>query len=257
MLIMDLDKDFIYAPDGCIKQSPPNFLATGKECVRMGKVMVAWSGGKDSALALYKIQKEGLEISTLLTTVTEKYNRISMHGVRRTLLERQSHSLGLPLEKVFIPPGTSNEIYEARMAATLAEYAKQGVTTVVFGDVFLEDIRAYRENQLSKMGLKAYFPLWKKHSLELAHEFIKLGFKAIITCVDSNALDGSFVGRPFDEEFLSALPSTVDPCGENGEFHSFVYNGPNFAEQILFTVGKSVVRDNRFHFCDLIPKRGR
>lgn len=223
----------------------------------MEKVMVAWSGGKDSALALYKIQKEGLEISTLLTTVTEKYDRISMHGVRRTLLERQSRALGLPLEKVVIPPETSNEVYEARMAAALAEYAKQGVTTVVFGDVFLEDIRAYRENQLSKMGLKACFPLWKKNSLELAHEFIKLGFKAIITCVDSNALDGSFVGRPFDEAFLSALPSTIDPCGENGEFHSFVYDGPNFAEQILFTAGKSVVRDNRFYFCDLIPKRGR
>jgi uncharacterized protein (TIGR00290 family) len=177
-----------------------------------------------------------------------------MHGVRPTLLERQSHALGLPLEKVFIPPGTSNEVYEARMAATLAEYAKQGVTTVVFGDVFLEDIRAYRENQLSKMGLKACFPLWKKHSLELAHEFLKLGFKAIITCVDSNAIDSSFVGRSFDKEFLSDLPSTVDPCGENGEFHSFVYNGPNFMEQILFTVGKAVVRDNRFYFCDLIPR---
>ncbi len=229
-------------------------MAAGKDCVSMEKVMVAWSGGKDSALALYKIQKEGLEISALLTTVTEKYNRISMHGVRRILLERQSHALGLPLETVFIPPGSSNEIYETRMAATLAEYAKRGVSTVVFGDVFLEDIRAYRENQLSKMGMRACFPLWGQHSLELAHEFLKLGFKAIITCVDSNALDGSFVGRSFDKEFLSDLPSTVDPCGENGEFHSFVYNGPNFMEQILFTVGKAVVRDNRFYFCDLIPR---
>jgi uncharacterized protein (TIGR00290 family) len=236
-----------------MKQSPLNFPATGKERIGMEKVLVAWSGGKDSALALHKIQKEGLEIAALLTTVTEEYDRISMHGVRRTLLERQSRALGLPLEMVFIPPETSNEIYEARMAAALAKYAKQCVTTVVFGDLFLEDIRAYREKQLSKTDLKACFPLWGNNSLELAREFIKLGFKAIITCVDSNALDGSFAGRPFDEAFLSALPASVDPCGENGEFHSFVYNGPNFAEQILFTVGKTVVRDNRFHFCDLIP----
>jgi uncharacterized protein (TIGR00290 family) len=220
----------------------------------MEKVVVAWSGGKDSTLALYMIQKQGFEVSALLTTVTEKYNRISMHGVRQALLERQSHALGLPLEKVFIPPETSNEVYEVRMSATLEKYAKQGVSTVVFGDVFLEDIRAYRENHLSKMGMRTYFPLWEKHSLELAYEFIKLGFRAIITCVDSNALDGSFVGRLFNEKFLSELPLTVDPCGENGEFHSFVYNGPSFMEKIRYTKGKSVVRDNRFYFCDLIPR---
>ena len=222
--------------------------------MRVEKVIVAWSGGKDSALALYKIQREGFAVSALLTTVTEEYNRISMHGVRQVLLERQSRSLGLPLEKVFIPPETCNEVYEARMAAALAKYAKQGVGTVVFGDVFLEDIRAYRENQLSKVGMKTCFPLWNKPSRELAHEFLHLGFKAIITCVDSKALDGSFVGKLFDEKFLSDLPPTVDPCGENGEFHSFVYNGPNFIEQILFRKGKSVVRDNRFYFCDLIPR---
>lgn len=219
----------------------------------MEKVIVAWSGGKDSALALYGIQKDGLETAALLTTVTEEYDRISMHGVRRTLLERQSRTLGLPLEMVFIPPETSNEVYEARMAAVLAKYAARGVTAVVFGDLFLEDIRAYREKQLSKTGLKARFPLWKRNSLELARDFIKLGFKAVITCVDSNALDGSFAGRQYNEEFLSALPSTVDPCGENGEFHSFVYDGPNFAEPIAFTVGETLVRDNRFYFCDLIP----
>lgn len=219
----------------------------------MEKVLVAWSGGKDSALALHEIQKGGLEIAALLTTVTEEYDRISMHGVRRVLLERQSRALGLPLEKVFIPPDTSNEVYEARMAAALAEYAEQGVTAVVFGDLFLEDIRAYREKQLSKMDLKACFPLWKKDSLELAREFLNLGFKAVITCVDSNVLDGSFAGRQFDEAFLAALPSTADPCGENGEFHSFVYDGPNFAEPIPFTAGKTAVRDDRFYFCDLIP----
>jgi uncharacterized protein (TIGR00290 family) len=220
----------------------------------MQKVVVAWSGGKDSALALYETQKEGFEISALLTTVTEKYNRISMHGVRQALLVRQGYALGIPLTKIFIPPEPSNDVYESRMASTLETYAKQGVTTVVFGDVYLEDIRAYRENQLSKMGMKAAFPLWQKPSLDLALRFIELGFKAIITCVDSNALDGSFAGRLFDEKFLSELPSTVDPCGENGEFHSFVYNGPNFMERILYTKGKSVVRDKRFHFCDLIHK---
>jgi uncharacterized protein (TIGR00290 family) len=220
----------------------------------MEKVMVAWSGGKDSALALYEIRKKDFEISALLTTVTEKYNRISMHGVRQALLEKQSNSLGLPLEKVFIPPETSNEVYEARMTAVLEKYAQQGVTTVVFGDLFLEDIRAYRENQLSKMGMKACFPLWKKDTLELAHEFLNLGFKAIVTCVDANTLDGSFAGRLFDKKFLAELPSSVDPCGENGEFHSFVYDGPNFMERILYKKGKSVVRDNRFYFCDLLPR---
>lgn len=217
--------------------------------------MVAWSGGKDSALALYKIQQEGLAISALLTTVTEQYNRISMHGVRQVLLERQSHVLGIPLEKVFIPPDTSNEVYEARMSAVLEKYANQGITTVVFGDVFLEDIRTYRENQLLKVGMQASFPLWKKPSLELAHEFLNLGFKAIITCIDLNALDGSFVGRMYNHKFLSEISSTVDPCGENGEFHTFVYDGPNFMEPIPYKKGKSVVRDKQFYFCDLIPQR--
>jgi len=221
----------------------------------MDTVIVAWSGGKDSALALYKIQREGLAISALLTTVTEQYNRISMHGVRHVLLERQSHVLGIPLEKVFIPPDTSNEIYEARMSDVLGKYAHQGVTTVVFGDVFLEDIRAYRKHQLSKMGMNALFPLWNKPSLELAHEFLNLGFKAIITCVDLHVLDRSFAGRVYNKKFLSELPPTIDPCGENGEFHSFVYDGPNFVEQIPYKKGKAVVRDDRFYFRDLIPQR--
>ena len=216
-------------------------------------MMVAWSGGKDSALALYEIRKKGLEISALLTTVTEKYNRISMHGVRQALLEKQSNSLGLPLEKVFIPPETSNEVYEARMTAVLDKYAQQGVTTVVFGDLFLEDIRTYRENQLSKMGMKACFPLWKKDTLELAHEFLYLGFKAIITCVDGKQLDGKFCGREYDNVFLSELPRNVDPCGENGEFHSFVYAGPIFKNEVPFTKGEIVLRDGQFYFCDLLP----
>lgn len=218
----------------------------------MDSVMVAWSGGKDSALALYKVQQQGFSISCLLTTLTEQYNRVSMHGVSQALIERQSYVLGIPLEKVFIPPDTSNEVYDQRMAAVLRKYADQGVDTVIFGDVFLEDIRSYRVNQLLKVGMTASFPLWKKHSPELAREFLGLGFKAIITCIDLHALDRSFVGRVYNNKFLSDLPPAVDPCGENGEFHSFVYDGPNFMEPIPCKKGKSVMRNNRFFFRDLI-----
>jgi uncharacterized protein (TIGR00290 family) len=220
--------------------------------MRVKKAIVAWSGGKDSALALYLMQKAGFEIFALLTTITEQFDRISMHGVRLDLLERQSRSLGIPLEKVYIPSEASNDVYEKRMASILGKYAVQGVCAVVFGDVFLEDIRAYREKHMSGTGMKPLFPLWKKPSRELAYEFLQLGFKAVITCVDSNALDGSFVGRRFDEAFLSELPPSVDPCGENGEFHSFVYNGPNFLEKILYRKGKTVIRDNRFYYRDLV-----
>lgn len=232
----------------------PEFYDDREEQHRMNTVLIAWSGGKDSALALYTIQQEGFAISALLTTVTEDYNRISMHGVRQDLLEQQSLVLGIPLEKVLIPPDSSNEVYEARMSAALKKYASKGVTTVVFGDVFLEDIRTYRENQLSKAGMHASFPLWKKPSLNLAHEFLNLGFRTIITCVDLHALDRSFAGRVYDHQFLSDLPPTVDPCGENGEFHTFVYDGPNFTKPIRYTKGESVVRDERFYFCDLLPE---
>ena len=218
------------------------------------KVIMAWSGGKDSTLALYEILKnENYEVAGLLTTVTSDYDRISMHGVRRTLLEMQAESLGLALEKVFITATTTNEQYEAAMRAVLTKYKNAGVSCVVFGDIFLEDLKRYRENNLAKIGMKGLFPLWKRDTTELAHNFIDLGFKTIITCVDTNFLDKIFVGRTFDRKFLSGLPANIDPCGENGEFHSFVYDGPIFKKRIAHDIGEIVLRENRFCYCDLIP----
>lgn len=218
------------------------------------KVMLSWGGGKDSALALYEIQKtDHYEILVLLTTLTKDYDRISMHGVRRILLEQQAGSLGFPLEEVFISKNVSIEEYESKMREVLAKYLAAGSSSVVFGDIFLEDVRKYREDNLSKIGMKGIFPIWKRDTYELAHTFIDLGFKAVITCVDSSVLDKSFVGRVFDEQFLSELPSDVDPCGEYGEFHSFVYDGPIFQERILYTKGEIILRENRFYYCDVIP----
>jgi uncharacterized protein (TIGR00290 family) len=220
------------------------------------KVLFTWSGGKDSAMALYELEKDGrYEIVSLLTSVTEDYDRISMHGVRRVLLQQQAQSLGVPLEMLYITRNSSNEEYEAKMKDKLLQYKSHGVSSVVFGDIFLEDLRKYRESNLAQVGMKGIFPIWKRDTTELAHTFIDLDFKAVITCVDSNVLDGKFVGRYFDNEFLSELPAKVDPCGENGEFHSFVYNGPIFHECIRFRRGKVVLRDNRFYFRDLIPFR--
>jgi uncharacterized protein (TIGR00290 family) len=222
------------------------------------KVLFTWSGGKDSAMALYELQKAGgYGISALLTTVTKDYDRISMHGVRRILLEQQADSLDYRLEQVLISKNASNEEYEAKMQEVLEKYLETGVSTVAFGDIFLEDLRKYREKNLSKIGMKAIFPIWKRNTTELAQSFMDLGFKAIITCVDSKVLDKGLVGRHFDEQFLSELPSNVDPCGENGEFHSFVYNGPNFRKRLLYDLGEVVFRDDRFYFCDLIPHLGR
>ncbi len=218
------------------------------------KVLFTWSGGKDSAMALYELEmNEGYEIAALLTTVTEDFDRISMHGVRTALLEQQAESLRLPLEKVYITGNSSNEAYEARMRDKLAHYQGRGISSVVFGDVFLEDVRKYREGNLAKIGMRGIFPLWERDTTELAHTFIDLGFDAVVTCVDSNVLDRKFAGRVFDERFLSELPDNVDPCGENGEFHSFVYDGPIFRERIPYRKGKTVLRDNRFYYCDLLP----
>ncbi|MGB8780363.1 MAG: diphthine--ammonia ligase [Candidatus Bathyarchaeia archaeon] len=220
----------------------------------MEKVILSWSGGKDSALALYEIQKtDSYKILGLLTTLTKDYDRISIHGVRRTLLEKQADSLGFPLEKVLISKSASIKEYEFKMSEILSKYLTVGFSSVVFGDIFLEDVRKYREDYLSKMGMRGIFPLWKRDTHELAHAFIDLGFKAIVTCVDLNVLDKRFAGRIFNEQFLSDLPSSVDPCGENGEFHSFVYDGPIFQEQISHEIGEAVLRENRFYYCDLIP----
>lgn len=217
-------------------------------------VVLSWSGGKDSALALYELeQSEKYEVSGLLTTVTEDYDRISMHGVRRALLEHQAESLGYPLEIVLISAKQSLEEYEARMRDVLNRCMADRVRLAAFGDVLLEDVRRYREDNLARIGMKAIFPLWQKDTCELARTFIDLGFKAVTTCVDSNFLDKRFVGRDFDRQFLSELPSGVDPCGENGEFHSFVYDGPIFEERVAYVTGDVVLRENRFYFCDLVP----
>ncbi|MBS7648737.1 MAG: diphthine--ammonia ligase [Candidatus Bathyarchaeia archaeon] len=218
------------------------------------EVLLAWSGGKDSALALYEIQKIGnYEISALLTVVTKDYDRVSMHGVPRILVERQANSIGLSLEKIFISKNSSNEEYEAKMREVLQKNLFTGVSSVVFGDIFLENVRKYREENLLKIGMKGIFPLWKRDTTELVNTFIDLGFEAIITCVDSSVLDKRFVGRNLNKRFLSELPHTIDPSGENGEYHSFVYNGPIFREKVPFKIGEVVLRDNRFYYCDLIP----
>ena len=218
------------------------------------KVIVAWSGGKDSALALHAVLEYGrYEVRELLTTVTRDYDRISIHGVRSVLLEQQAKALGFPLEKTFISKGASDEEYESELLKALKRQRDAGVSSMVFGDIFLEDIRKYRERMLVKVGVKGVFPLWKKDTRALARRFIELGFKAVIASVDSEVMVKDFVGRVYDERFLSDLPENVDPCGENGEFHSFVYDGPIFRERVSFTQGVKVLREKRFYYCDLIP----
>jgi uncharacterized protein (TIGR00290 family) len=218
------------------------------------KAVVAWSGGKDSALALHEILESGrYEVQELLTTVTRDYDRISIHGVRSVLLEQQAKALGFPLEKTFISKGASDEEYESELLKALKRQRDAGVSSMVFGDIFLEDIRKYRERMLVKVGVKGVFPLWKKDTRALARRFIELGFKAVIASVDSEVMVKDFVGRVYDERFLSDLPENVDPCGENGEFHSFVYDGPIFRERVSFTQGVKVLREKRFYYCDLIP----
>ena len=214
---------------------------------------LSWSGGKDSALALWKLRDDGVEPQALVTTVTEAYDRISMHGVRRTLLTAQAEALEIALVEVAIPPGCSNEVYEQRLAQAYAETQLRNVDAVAFGDLFLTDIRAYREQQLAAAGREALFPVWGRDTTELALEFLELGFEATLICIDPRALDRSFAGRPFDHELLADLPPNVDPCGENGEFHTFVHAGPIFTHPISYSRGELVERDG-FVFCDLSPQ---
>jgi uncharacterized protein (TIGR00290 family) len=217
------------------------------------KVLVSWSGGKDSSLALHEISKsKDFEIVSLLTTLTRDFDRISMHGVRRALLLQQAERLNLPIEEVWIKKGAPNTEYESQMSKALSKFYSQGVRQVVFGDLFLEDIRKYREEKLSTTNMTGVFPLWKKDTRSLANTFIELGFKALVCTTDPRALDPSFCGREFDKSFLSDLPETVDPCGENGEFHTFVYGGPIFDSEIKVTKGEVVLRDG-FSFADMIP----
>lgn len=218
-------------------------------------IVFSWSGGKDSAFALFEARQTGAyQVTRLFTTLTEGYDRISMHGVRRVLLEWQARSIGLPLDMLYIPKNGTNQDYESRLTTLLEKYKRENILSVGFGDLFLEDIRAYREQNLSKIGMNAVFPLWKKDTAKLARDFITAGFKAVVVCVDPKALDGSFAGRVIDDGFLNDLPSSVDPCGENGEFHSFVFDGPIFDEAVKFRSGEVVMRDG-FCFCDLLPEQ--
>lgn len=225
---------------------PNNFLSTEN-------MLFCWSGGKDSALALYEVINSGsYSVKALLTTVTEDYDRISMHGVRSALLEKQVKALGIPLEKVLITKDSSDKDYEEKMSSILGRFKGNDTYHIGFGDIFLEDLRKYRENNLAKLQMKAVFPLWKQDTKRLARSFIDMGFKAILTCVDTKFLDASFAGREFDEKLLSDLPASVDRCGENGEFHTFVYAGPIFGKEIPVKRGETVMRDERFSFCDLL-----
>jgi uncharacterized protein (TIGR00290 family) len=218
-------------------------------------ILFCWSGGKDSAMALHVLlQQSDIRIAALLTTVTEGYERISMHGVRRDLLQRQAASIGLPLHEVRIPPRCVNPIYEARMEHALRIHLENGVRKVAFGDIFLEDLRAYREKSLARIGMTALFPIWKRDTRELTREFRAKRFRAVTVCVDGRVLGSSFAGRELDDSFFHDLPPPIDPCGENGEFHTFVFDGPIFRVPVPFQIGEVVERDS-FVFCDLLPQK--
>jgi uncharacterized protein (TIGR00290 family) len=242
------------------------------------KALFNWSSGKDSALALYKtLQNSEFDITCLLTSVNQQFQRISMHGVRVELLEEQAQSIGLPLEIMQIPEMPTMEVYEKVMRETLTKLKEQDVTHSIFGDIFLEDLRKYREDKLAEIGFEGIFPLWKIPTQDLIQEFISLGFKTIVVCINERFLDKSFVGRIIDQDFINDLPENVDVCGENGEFHTFTFDGPIFSKPIDFEIGEIVYRkyekpkeedssntacdtsatdafDYGFWYCDLIKK---
>jgi len=222
--------------------------------VAKAKAVISWSGGKDSAMALERaLADPAVEVVGLLTTLSEEHERISIHGVRRELLDAQVASLGLPLIAVALPTSCSNEEYKARMGVTLRRCKAEGITHVVHGDIFLEDVRRYRERNLASVGLSALFPLWGEDTASLARSFVDRGYRAHVACVDTTMLDPSFSGRVFDHAFLNDLPAGVDPCGENGEFHTFVSAGPVLPNPVPVRTGQSVLRDGRFQFTDLLP----
>jgi uncharacterized protein (TIGR00290 family) len=240
------------------------------------KTVFCWSGGKDSALALHRMQQDDrYEIVSLLTTCNEHFQRVSMHGVRLELMDRQAEAIGLPLEKVFVSRRSSNEEYQQRMSACLLAHKARGVTSAVFGDIFLEDLKRWREENLARVGLCGLFPIWKIDSREIIREFLALGFGSVICCVNDAYLDENSVGRNIDAEFINSLPTDVDPCGENGEFHSFAFAGPIFKQPLKFKIGEKIYRPveqthpsaatspvcplpgarptKGFWFCDLLP----
>jgi uncharacterized protein (TIGR00290 family) len=227
---------------------------SSRQCAERPKAWLAWSSGKDSAWSLHTVRQSGeCEVVALLTTVNQTYQRVAMHAVRESLLEMQAAAAGLPLIKVPIPSPCSNEVYERAMGEAMTRAREEGVFHIVFGDLFLADIRAYREKQMAACGMTPIFPLWLRNTRQLADEMIVGGLLAYLTCVDPRKLDRSFAGRRFDADLLKALPPDVDPCGENGEFHTFADAGPMFRENIPITAGEIVERDG-FVFADLISR---
>ncbi len=220
----------------------------------MTPLILSWSGGKDSALALDALRRDAqYQVMGLVSTVNRDYGRISIHGVRESLLDAQAASLGLPLHKVQLSARSSNEEYESAMGTMLAELKSRGISHVAFGDLFLEDIRRYRETQLARLGMQGVFPLWLRPTAALAREFIAQGFRAALCCVDGEVLGAEFAGREYDAQLLQDFPASVDPCGENGEFHTFVYGGPAFSTPLDIARGERVTREGRFHYCDFLP----
>jgi uncharacterized protein (TIGR00290 family) len=217
------------------------------------KVVMCWSCGKDSATALWTLQQDSeYAVVGLLTTLTEGYDRVSMSGVRHELLRRQASALGLPVHEVWIPPQCINPVYEARMGEAVRQLKEGGVEAVAFGDLFLEDIREYREQQMAPTGLSCVFPIWGEDTGRLSHRMIENGLRATLVCVDPRQVPAALAGRAYDETLLAELPASADPCGERGEFHTFVWDAPNFQSPIDTRPGEIVERDG-FFFADLIP----
>jgi uncharacterized protein (TIGR00290 family) len=218
------------------------------------QVLLSWSGGKDSSMAAYQLlASQKYEIAALVTTVTEEFDRISMHGVRRELLLRQAESLDIPLHMIMIPKDCPNEIYEARMRKALDQFKDHGIRKIAFGDLFLESVKQYRDERLAQAGMTGLYPIWMRDTDELVRTFIGLGFRALLSCVDTHAIDAAFAGREIDQNLLRDLPDSADPCGEYGEYHSFVYSGPIFQTSIACRPGERVLRDARFNYCDIVP----
>ena len=219
-------------------------------------VLLAWSGGKDSTLALERLlEDEACHVVGLVTTVTTGYDRIAIHGVRRSILHRQVAGLGLPLFEAEIPQQASNDVYEHAFAQALGQARRHSgalLDTIAFGDLFLADVRAYRDAMLARLGWHGLYPLWGEDTAQLAHRFIHRGYRAILSCVDTQQLDAAFCGRDFDVSLLADLPTNVDPCGENGEFHTCVHGGPLWRTPIELVRGERVLRDARFQYIDLL-----
>ncbi len=221
------------------------------------RVLLSWSGGKDSTMALYELHQSGqFEVVALLTTIARTYERVSHHGVRVELLEQQAVAVGVPLHKIYLPhQNCTIELYESIMKRTMLDYQAAGIEQVAFGDIFLADLRTYRERNLAAVGMTALFPLWHRDTSELVQTFIGLEFRSYLVCVDGTKLTRDFAGRPIDADLIRDLPQGVDPCGENGEFHSFVYDGPIFRSPVSVRIGAVVHRDTRY-FADLLPTAG-